>query len=682
MTIGITGTSPTGDSTGKKRAGVYARVSSKNSRDTSIEDQMRECAEAAEKNGWVILNEFCRFDKFRTGRTIAKRPGLQELVELAEQKPRPFDVLMFHSTSRAGRNLSDMLPLVDLLLFLGVELYFVDTGLSSTNPMFRDLFIMYARNDEHYSRAIGHNVKRGQRGRVLNGFVGCARTYGYKNRPIEDPVEIKAWGRAKVQAVDLEVNPEEKKVIERAFTMCAGGISALRIAKTFNREGIPAPLDGKKGKKRVWHVGTIIRMMTNTKYIGVHTYNMREQVRNPKTGTAFMKLRPESEWIVVPKPEWRIVSDELWHAAHAKLRHKKFNAQQRGGLNKSEASRRYIFSGIMYCRKCGGKINIVQATKSDPLYGCHRNRYNGTCDNELQVSQALLEDELLFALALNLESSEVRTVIVQQFQRQMQEAIHAYEARLRNQDAIDELKARHQALSDENSNLAKAVAKGADFEAISGLLAANSNELKIIKAKLEQPAAPPPKVASEEDLNEFLTRKLADIASVIKSNPERAKQEVQNRIEELWLEQVETDAGPAYKVTGDLSLFATPEDRMVDCFLKTLVHHSTSVPISVVVQAREKKLPGLTLKEAMRQVLLNQPGFTCTTRVLAAEIRDRRLYVRRDGEFADWKQINKEAVDCPRLFRLLGPGVVKLIDVGIPTATEPLSCSDAVATAA
>src|SRR5690348_11651050 len=89
----------------QKRAAVYARYSDENSYDTSIDDQIRECRVPAEANGWQILDEYIRFDKAKTGRTLAGREGLKELVELAGQRPRQYDVLIFHSTSRAGRNL-------------------------------------------------------------------------------------------------------------------------------------------------------------------------------------------------------------------------------------------------------------------------------------------------------------------------------------------------------------------------------------------------------------------------------------------------------------------------------------------------------------------------------------------------------------------------------------------------
>ena len=482
-----------GDSPGKLRAAVYARYSKKGQHEASIEDQIRECREPAEQNGWVVRDELIRRDKAKSGRTLAGREGLKELVELAGQKPRPYDVLIFHSTSRAGRNLSDTLPLVDLLLFYGVQLYFVDTGLSSTNPNFRDLYIMYARNDEHYSKLVGHNVKRGQRGRVLSGFIGCSRAYGYRNRPVEDLVETGAYGRARVKGVEYEIIPEEQVVIIRCFRMCAAGISCSQIAKILNKERVPAPLQHKpNGKWRVWHVGTVIRLLTNKKYIGVHVYNQRKQVRHPQTGTVLMVPRPESEWDVVQKPEWRIVSDELWQAAQAKLRHKKFNGRRRGGLNRSDASRRYIFSGLMNCRPCGGKINIVQGKKPDPLYGCHRHRYNGTCDNNLLVSQTSLENQLISAMAANLEDPALLQLTVQEFRRQLQDAVDAYEAKLRNQDGVDVLVQRQQVLIEERNNLIEAIAHGAKYGAVRDRLDATVEELQSIKTALERPSTPPP----------------------------------------------------------------------------------------------------------------------------------------------------------------------------------------------
>ena len=50
---GGSGTSPGSD--GRVRCAIYARYLSDNQRKSSIEDQIRNCREAADRNGWVPL---------------------------------------------------------------------------------------------------------------------------------------------------------------------------------------------------------------------------------------------------------------------------------------------------------------------------------------------------------------------------------------------------------------------------------------------------------------------------------------------------------------------------------------------------------------------------------------------------------------------------------------------------
>ena len=75
---------------------------------------------------------------------------------------------------------------------------------------------------------------------------------------------------------------------------------------------------------------------------------------------------------------------------------------------------------------------------------------------------------------------------------------------------------------------------------IADLQAEKAREAKLIEEISNLAIAIANGVASEEDLNELLTRKLADIASVLRSDPERAKQEMQNRIDDFWIEPVQS----------------------------------------------------------------------------------------------------------------------------------------------
>jgi DNA invertase Pin-like site-specific DNA recombinase len=146
------------------RVAIYARYSSDLQRPSSIEDQIRQCEEAACRNGWVVSREYIRCDEAKSGQSLVGRHGLDELVRLAEQRPSPFDGIMIDDTSRFGRNLSDTLPLSDILENANVFLYFANCNLDSRDPNFRLLFIAYGQQDEQASRRLAERVHRGREG--------------------------------------------------------------------------------------------------------------------------------------------------------------------------------------------------------------------------------------------------------------------------------------------------------------------------------------------------------------------------------------------------------------------------------------------------------------------------------------------------------------------------------------
>ena len=67
------------------RAAIYARYSSNNQRDASIEDQVRLCKRAIEKEGWAIGEVYS--DHAISGASTL-RPGYQKMLEDALKKAR------------------------------------------------------------------------------------------------------------------------------------------------------------------------------------------------------------------------------------------------------------------------------------------------------------------------------------------------------------------------------------------------------------------------------------------------------------------------------------------------------------------------------------------------------------------------------------------------------------------
>ena len=65
------------------RVAIYARYSSDQQRDASIEDQLRTCRDAARQRGWEVVAEFS--DHAVSGASLL-RPGIQALMREAGRR--------------------------------------------------------------------------------------------------------------------------------------------------------------------------------------------------------------------------------------------------------------------------------------------------------------------------------------------------------------------------------------------------------------------------------------------------------------------------------------------------------------------------------------------------------------------------------------------------------------------
>jgi site-specific DNA recombinase len=112
-------------------------------------------------------------------------------------------------------------------------------------------------------------------------------------------------------------------------------------------------------------------VLLNRPYSGVTVWNTRRKVRVPGTGERVFKLRPESEWVKTEAPHLRIVSDELFTAVQRRFQTvKQMFGRDGGGL--AVGPKRYLFSGLLKCSKCGGSIALVcgRGRNGADRYGC------------------------------------------------------------------------------------------------------------------------------------------------------------------------------------------------------------------------------------------------------------------------------------------------------------------------
>jgi len=81
------------------RVAVYARYSSENQREASIEDQLRICRVRAVREGWSVVS--CFTDAAKSGATVL-RPGYQAL--LAAMRGGDVDLVLAESLDRFSRD--------------------------------------------------------------------------------------------------------------------------------------------------------------------------------------------------------------------------------------------------------------------------------------------------------------------------------------------------------------------------------------------------------------------------------------------------------------------------------------------------------------------------------------------------------------------------------------------------
>jgi site-specific DNA recombinase len=105
------------------KVALYARYSSDNQRDASIEDQLRLCRLHAEKQGWIIVDSYT--DRAISGASLL-RPGIQELIGDATRGK--FTIVLAEAMDRLSRDQEDIAGLFKRMAFAGVRIVTLSEG--------------------------------------------------------------------------------------------------------------------------------------------------------------------------------------------------------------------------------------------------------------------------------------------------------------------------------------------------------------------------------------------------------------------------------------------------------------------------------------------------------------------------------------------------------------------------
>ena len=228
------------------KAVIYARYSSENQREESIEGQIRECKEYAEKNNIPIICNY--IDRAFSART-ADRPQFQKMIKDSESGT--FDTILVWKLDRFSRDRYDSAFYKHALKKNGVKVISVKENITDT-PEGIILEAMLEGMAEYYSAELSVKVKRGMKENAMKCKNNGANTpYGYY-------VNDQGY---------LAVDTDQAPIVKEIFTLYEKGKSITDIIKYLNNKGI------RSGSGKKFTVGKMSYLLKNRKYIGEYKFD-------------------------------------------------------------------------------------------------------------------------------------------------------------------------------------------------------------------------------------------------------------------------------------------------------------------------------------------------------------------------------------------------------------------------
>ena len=521
------------------RTAIYARYSSENQKESSIEDQVRICRERAERERWQVVNVYT--DHAISGASM-HRPGVLQLKQ--DINAGRIDIVLTEALDRLSRDQEDIAGLFKRAQFAGVkiitlsdgEITMLHVGLKGT---MNALFL----------KDMKEKVKRGQRGRVENGKIGGGNCYGYD-------IVRRLDARGEVVRGERTINEAQARVIRRIYEDYAAGKSPKAIAQALNREGVPAPTAKGWGPTTVygnWQRGAGI--LNNELYLGWIVWNKVSYPKNPDTGKFVARINPEAEWVRKEVPELRIIDPALWE----KVKQRQLRRRQEEKTFWQCKRPRYLFSYLLKCGCCGGGMAKVSASH----YACStaRNKGASLCRNLRTMRQDELEQTVIGILQSKLMDPKLVEVFCQEY------TAHVNRLRMEQNASRAGYRAELEKLVRRERRIVQAVLDGYANEALKQESWVVENRKRELEAFLKDGQDAP--VLLHPNMAARYRKEIGNLLAALNNDTHReeALESVRALIDKVVLTPDETGRGMTVNLYGDLAgilKVATGSDVMPD----------------------------------------------------------------------------------------------------------------------
>lgn len=485
---------------------IYARYSSSHQREESIEGQVRECREYAEREGYSVLQVYA--DRAITGRTD-ERPEFQRM--LADASKGVFQAILIYKYDRFSRNRYSFAVWETKLKKHGVKVISARENVAegAAGIVLKSVLQGMA---EWYSVDLSEKVTRGMKENALKAkWTSGTVPFGY-TRDAEQR---------------LIIDPERGEYVRQIFEKVLAGEKYVDIASWLNMLGV------RTARGAAWNKSSFTWMLKNVVYTGLFRWKDIE-IKN-----------------AVPP----IVSKELFEAVQRKLK-----TYGRRGIN-VQKSDKYLLTPNIICGECGGPMHGMSGkSRSGELYyyyACANKRAKRTSCSISPLNRDELEQAVYNCAREVLLHEENIKLIAEQ-------AEAVAEAQVDNE--LAEMKAERSRVKKSIANYAAAIANGATSGTIIELInAAEAKAAALDEAIAERElVAAPPKVSKEAI--EYFLRNIA--AAPDDKMKEKVISTMVNSVvvERVPDEGAKKDSDEKYSITVRFNFTDTPQLSALQSF--------------------------------------------------------------------------------------------------------------------
>ena len=407
-------------------AAIYARFSSHNQREESIEQQIAECKLYAVANNFKVVE--CYSDSAISGRTD-RRPQYQRLKRDAERGL--FRAIIAYKSNRISRNMMSALSFENEMDQLGITVHYAKEEFGNTASGRFALRTMMNVN-QFFSENMGEDIKRNQRDNALNCRANGPAPYGYRSG----------------DSGKFEIDEKTAPIVREIFTRIADGDTFAEISDSFNARGL------RTSRGREWGKSSYQNIVRNERYMGIYIFeDVRVDGGMPR--------------IIEPKLFWEV--QRILEAGNKRKR------RDTG----DETDNIYMLTGKLFCGECGehmiGMSGTSKTGTTHYYYACSTKRTGGDCHKK-----DVRKDQIEYRIALGIMERINKDAVIER----LADGVIAYQKKcLENPDLIvlqDRLSENDKALR----NLLKAIEAGVFTSTTRDRMLELENEQNDIKSQI------------------------------------------------------------------------------------------------------------------------------------------------------------------------------------------------------